>query len=204
VKEVRGVDISVLTGKTQNRQSFSHEVKVIGRGNVFEELLLEDLCEWMVISGVKGDDEVFTRYSKGVGGRSGKESRRVVSAKDLRNAVKAACVEFGFNPKNFGPKSLRKGFATHMTACGVSREDMVARAGWSLKSRVPEGHYIQAFSRGAFSAALGLDGEMAGLGPEGVRRLLPPVAVSSAPERLVGGSQLESRRGGDGQSARSR
>ena len=180
-KQVLGVDIVVLTGKNQNRSSFSQEAKVIGRGNVYEELLLEDLCEWILISGVKGEDEVFTRYWKGTGSRAKKEYRRVVTAKDLRHAIKEACVEFGFNPKNFAPKSLRKGFATDMTTCGVSREDMVARAGWSLRSRVPEGHYIRSFARGAFSAAVDLDGQVAGLGPEGTRRLLPPSgAVSGA------------------------
>ena len=179
VKQVLAVDIVVLTGKNQNRSSFSQEAKVIGRGNVYEELLLEDLCEWILISGVRSEDEVFTRYCRGVGSRSDKEYRRVVTAKDLRSAVKDACLEFGFDPKNFAPKSLRKGFATHMTACGVSREDMVARAGWSLRSRVPEGHYIRSFARGAFSAALDVDGQVAGLGPEGTRRLLPPSGAAS-------------------------
>ncbi len=179
IKLVLGVDIVVLTGKTQHRQCFSQEAKALGRGNVFEELLLEDLCEWMQMSGVRSDDEVFTRYSMGSGKRAGICHRRVVTAKDLRKAVKAACSEFGFNPKNFGPKSLRKGFATHMTASGISREDMVSRAGWSLRSRVPEGHYIQSFSRGAFSAALDEEGEMTGLGLEGTRRLLVPRAVAA-------------------------
>ena len=32
------------------------EAKRIGPGNVFEELLLEDLCEFMVVSGVKAED----------------------------------------------------------------------------------------------------------------------------------------------------
>ena len=66
----------------------------------------------MLVSGVKGDDEVFTRYSVGTAKNSNRVSRRVVTAMDLRGAIKAACMEFGFNPKNFGPKSLRKGFAT--------------------------------------------------------------------------------------------
>ena len=173
------MDIVVLTGKNQNRSSLSQEAKVIGRENVYEELFLEDLCGWILIIGVRSEDKVFTSYCRVVGSRSDKEYRRVVTAKDLRLVIKDACLESGFDPKNFAPKSLRKGFATHMTTCGVSREDMVARAGRSLRSRVPEGHYIRSFARGDFSAALDVDGQVAGLGPEGTRLLVPPSGAVS-------------------------
>ena len=179
VRQVLGVDIVVLTGKNQNRSSFSQEAKVIGRGNVYEELLQEDLCEWILIIGVRSEDEISTRYCRGVGSWSDNEYRRVITAKDLCLVIKDACLEFGFDPKNFAPKSLRKGFATHMTTCGISSEDMVARAVSSLRSRVPEGHYIRSFARGAFSAALDVDNQVAGLGPEGTRRLLPPSGAVS-------------------------
>ena len=48
-------------GKTQNSKTFARTSKTIGRGSVFEELLLEDLCEWMLVSGVLVDDENVTR-----------------------------------------------------------------------------------------------------------------------------------------------
>ena len=60
--QVVGVDIMVMTGKTQGRPSFLREAKSIGRGSAFETVLLEDILEWMVISGVLADDEFVTRY----------------------------------------------------------------------------------------------------------------------------------------------
>ena len=52
-----GVNIAVRTDKTQNRSSFSKEKKSIGRGNVWEERLLQDLCVFTCLSGVKVTDE---------------------------------------------------------------------------------------------------------------------------------------------------
>lgn len=163
-----GVDIAVRTDKTQNRSPFSKEKKSIGRGNVWEALLLEDLCVFTCLSGVKVTDEFGTRYAPGTG------TRKVVTEKDLRKAVKDAATAFKLPAINFSAKSLRSGFAIHMTSCGITREDMLSRAGWSLKSRVPEADYIRSFSRGAFGAAFDDAGSVAGLGVEGTRRMLPP------------------------------
>lgn len=166
VSQVASVDFKVLTGKMHNSASFSREVRSIGRGSVFEVLLLEDLCEWMVISRVKGKDEFVTRYAPVM------NTRKVVPRKALTDAVKAASERFGFPGAKFSAKSLRSGFASHMTSCGISREDMVARAGWSLRSRVPEQHYINSFSRGAYGAALDPEGNVAGLGVAGTWRMM--------------------------------
>ena len=65
-------------------------------------------------------------------------------------------------------------FATHMISCGVSREAMVTRGGWSRLSRVPEKHYISSFNGGAFEAAVGSEGEVMGMGLEEAWRMLPP------------------------------
>ena len=168
---VQSVDFRVLTGKMQASGSFARDTKSIGRGSAFETLLLEDLAEWMVISNVKGTDEFVARYAPVTG------TRRVVTRKDLSKAVKAAGEKFGFPASKFAAKSLRSGFATHMTSSGISREDMVARGGWSLKSRVPEQHYINSFSRGAYGAAYDTEGNVAGLGASGVWRMMPPGTV---------------------------
>ena len=53
-RDVLRVDIRVLTGKTMNKGSFSSESRVIARESVWESLLLEDLCEFTVLSGVCG------------------------------------------------------------------------------------------------------------------------------------------------------
>ena len=175
--QVQSVDFRVLTGKMHNSASFSRDVKSIGRGSAFEVLLLEDLAEWMVISMVQRKDEFVARYAPGTGARSEVWTRKVLTRQTLSNAVKAAGEHFGFPGAKFSAKSLRSGFATHMTSCGISREDMVARGGWSLKSRVPEKHYINSFSRGAYGAAYDTDGNVAGLGEAGVWRMMAPGPV---------------------------
>ena len=170
-KQVLSVDFVVVTGKTQNSKTFARTAKTIGRGSVFEELLLEDLCEWMLVSGVLVDDEFVTRYAPETG------TRKVLTAKELRTAVKAIVEKLGFPPEQFSSKSLRSGFATHMASCGITREDMLSRGGWSLKSRVPESHYINSFSRGAYGAAYDPNGSVAGLGVAGAWKMLAPGPV---------------------------
>ena len=78
--QVVGVDIMAMTGKTQGRPSFSREAKSIGRRSAFETVLLKDILEWMVISGVLADDEFVTRYFARKGGAPGPINRRVVTA----------------------------------------------------------------------------------------------------------------------------
>ena len=175
VKKVMGVDVLVPTTKTHNRSSTPLRRKSIGRGNVLEERMLEDLCEFQVISGVREDDAFCTRYAVSP---SGVIKSKTVTSKDLNKAVKRACEVFDLPSTNFSSKSLRSGFASHMTSCGISREDMMVRAGWSHKSRIPEQHYIFGFECGVFGVAMGDDGRVAGLGVDGTRRLLPPGTVS--------------------------
>jgi len=121
-----------------------------------------------MISNMKCKDEFVARYAPGT------DTHKVVTRKELANVVKAAGEKFGFPGVKFAPKSLRSGFATHMPSSGISREDMVARGGWSLRSRVPERHYIDSFSRGAYGAAYDPEGTIAGLGAQGLWRMMPP------------------------------
>ena len=96
---------------------------------MFETGLLEDILEWMVISGVKADDEFVTRYVAKRGGAPGACDRKVTTAQMVRGAVKESCVALGLPPARYSAKSLRSDFATHMTTCGISREAMVTRSG---------------------------------------------------------------------------
>ena len=162
-RDVLRVDIRVLTGKTMNKGSFSSEGRVIARESVWESLLLEDLCEFTVRSGVCGEDEFVTRYWEG--------SRKVTTAKALREAVKGAADALGLPAFRFGGKSCRSGFATHMDACGEDRVDLYRRAGWAVHSAVPEEHYIRSYAVGALSRMGEAEGE--GIGLAGLKRMLP-------------------------------
>ena len=165
VKRVVKVDVYVLTGKTINRSCFSAEPKSIGRGTAFEAQLLEDLCWFNLHSGVLGTDEFIARYWLG--------SRKVVIAKDLADELKKECALHGLPKAKFSCKSLRSGYATHMNACKVPREEMVMRGGWSEKSPVPENHYIRSFGSGALGSSVSKGGEQDGIGVAEIKRLLP-------------------------------
>ena len=95
-RDVLRVDIRVLTGKTMNKGSFSSEGRVIARESVWESLLLEDLCDFTVRSGVCGEDEFITRYWEG--------GRKVTTAKALRKAVKGAADALELPAFRFGGK----------------------------------------------------------------------------------------------------
>ena len=38
-----------------------------------------------------------------------------------------------------------------METCGVGKDELYKRCGWSVKSRVPEMHYIRSYTAGAMS-----------------------------------------------------
>ena len=156
LSNVKGVGIQVVTSKTSHRMRAPIQSWEIMRGTVHEEALLEDLCEFMVVSGVREDEPFCSRWAPD---RKGVMRRKVVTAKDLSQAVKDAARAFGLPVENFSAKSLRSGFASQMSACGVPREEFLPRGGWSIKSGVPEKHYIHQVVRGAMSTSGGGQGK---------------------------------------------
>ena len=167
---VEKMGLKVVTSKTSNRVRAPLVEWEVCRGNGFEESLLVDMCRFMVVSGVKEGDPFCSRWARS---RTGTMTRKVVTSHDLSEAVKDAGEAFGIARIHFSSKSLRSGFASHMAACGVSREQYLSRGGWSLKSRVPEKHYIHQTARGSFSTAMDGDGEVTGLGVGKVLSMLP-------------------------------
>jgi hypothetical protein len=181
---LKGVGVQVVTSKTSNRVRAPLTEWTIQRGNEFEEALVTDLGEFMVRSGVKGEDPFCSRWAAG---RRGVLQRKVVTSADLSKAVKRAAAAFGLPPANFSAKSLRSGFASHMAACGVPQEQFKARGGWSEKSRVPNDHYIHQFARGAFSVVVNEEGEQLGLDEDDVRALLPVEPMADGNEGEANG-----------------
>ena len=169
VKRVLGAEYVVLTTKTSSTTSLTKGVKKLGRGSSLETELLEDLCEFNLRSGVRGDDPFTARYCPL--GR-----RKVPTNKDLTAAIKDAVGFFGLPKANFSAKSLRSGFASLMTAVEADRQHLAERGGWSARSTVPEGHYIYTARRGAMAASV-KDGEVLGGGVEGIRKMFLPGAV---------------------------
>ena len=53
-------------------------------------------------------------------------------ARALREAIKEMIEALGLPPIRYGGKSCRSGFATHMAACGVGKEELYEREGVGL------------------------------------------------------------------------
>ena len=114
-----------------------------------DAVIMEDMLEWVLRSGVEEGDEFLTRYW--AGGPGGSSSRKVVTRKSVREAIKAACMEFGLDEKRFSTKSMRCGFASAYEACGGEDGDRNLLGGWSSSSKVPDRHYTTKKPKGAMS-----------------------------------------------------
>ena len=124
--------------------------------------LLDDLVQWVRRSGVRSFDDICTRYWKG--------SRRTVTSKDVREAIKGVCVKHGLPSKRYSTKSMRSGFATNYHLCNGDPSERNEGGGWSLSSKVPTTHYDFAAPRGALS--LGKNSE--GLSVQSMRLMAAP------------------------------
>ena len=155
---VQLVDIEKVTGKTsKGRNTSTVNVDTIMRRTPAESQVVDDLCDWVMWSGVKQNDPFFTRYDPLSG------SRKVVTRKEVTQEIKGCARRRGMPEGLFCTRSLRKGYATHSKAVGVAREDMLARGAWSDRSTVPETHYI---------SSIGAEGGLATMvtGEEGISR----------------------------------
>ena len=107
--------------------------KLIGRRSPEEAQFLEDLTDWVLRSGVRVTDRLFTRYTHNGGDVP---ARRELSARKVRDQIKASCALVGLDPAYFSSHSLRKAATTHMSAMGVSEADMRDRGNYSASSAV--------------------------------------------------------------------
>jgi len=118
VNTVEEVGIRVVTSKTSGKVRAPIKAWALRRGNEHEESLLTDLCRFMVWSGVREDEPFCSRWAAN---KKGVMMRKTVTSQDLSKAVKEAAEAFGLPAENFSAKSLRSGFASQMSACGVER-----------------------------------------------------------------------------------
>ena len=101
------------------------KAKLIGRRSVSESEFLNDLIDFTVHAGAKGDG-----YRK----RDG--SRTVLRARLVRDELKDICRRNGLPPDYFSAHSLRKGGITHMRAQGVTEDDRRDRGNYAAGSKV--------------------------------------------------------------------
>jgi hypothetical protein len=176
---ILSVDLYYLSSKTSRKvKSVVRHPKYLARRSEIEEIVLNDLLQWMLHSGVKSDDELLSRYCQ-------KDRKKTVIRKDVRTAIKITVIEMGLPPDSFSNKSLRSGFSSHVIANGMGDDELKRGGGWTANSQVPNNHYNhQMRDRGAF--ALATSGtEARPLGIPDIRRMLPLVT-----EKKVSGSGM--------------
>ena len=116
--KILSVDLYYLSSKTSGKvKSVVRHPKHLARRSAIEEIVLNDLLQWMLHSGVQCDDELLSRYcSKG--------RKKTVIRKDVRNAIKDTVLQMGLPRANFSNKSLRSGFSSHVIANGMGTDEM--------------------------------------------------------------------------------
>lgn len=168
MENILSVDLYYLSSKTSGKvKSVVRHPKHMARRSAIEEIVLNDLLQWMLHSGVKCDDELLSRYCS-------KDRKKTVIRKDVRNAIKDTELQMGLPPANFPNKSLRSGFSSHVIANGIGNDEMKRGGGWTVSSQVPNNHYThQMRDRGALALATSETGGQSLRLPE-IRRMMPP------------------------------
>ena len=124
--------------------------KIIGPRSVEESQFLDDLVEWLRLSGVRTVDRLFTRYSRGNGG---KETRKELTGRMIRDGIEESCTTEGLDPDYFLFYSLRKGATTHMMSLGVPDATVKDKGNYTHSSDVINRTYDYSFGGHGPSAA---------------------------------------------------
>jgi len=156
------VDMEYVTDKVSSSR-YVVDIKTIARRSRIESQVVDDLCHWVVYSGVLEEDEFLARYDPKTG------RRKVITRSEITKTVKMLARMYGLPEALFSSKSLRKGFATQSAATAVNSDELKQRGGWSKTSRVPEKHYI---SRVGSAGGLAQAGNGQGLSVAEMKRLV--------------------------------
>jgi hypothetical protein len=163
----------------------AHE-HLLERHTVCEEMVLEDLCLWMLRSGVLEEEDLLTRHPP-----LGDKIHGVVSLrrKEYSRVFHWLCsAVLGITPGSLSSKSVRGGYAASAYLDRMSPPEINQGGGWSYSSRTPIGYYIPSSIRAAEPQAmvpsdLHLGGWARTVGPTGVGGLTVAWTLQLAGER---------------------
>ena len=167
IGRVEKIEFSCLTSKTTRKKKVTNVVDIlkIGRSSAEEGMLLEDLCEWMLYAAPEEEDEAMCRYDP-----TNRRNRKVVTACEVKVAIKSIARSLCLPEKLFSTKSLRSGLSSHMNAMGRSDEDIHRAGGWVEGSKVVRRHYTH--KDGIVGAMASVKGERGDWGTEQVMDLV--------------------------------
>ena len=126
-------------GAMHHKRGKIHTTKLVGRRSTEEAQLLEDLFKWVVVSGIKCQDNLFSRWA--CDKRSKVWRNKKCTSQMVVSVLKETIREEGLDPALFAMHSLRKGAITQMQACSVPIEQIRARGNYSKESAVPSTTY---------------------------------------------------------------
>ncbi len=121
------------------KQSYVNNVVVnapvfIRRDSPNSSTLVDHLVAWALHNVIDGSDVFFT-CSRGIHSKG-------LTQKHIRMAIKEVATACGLDPARFGTHSLRRFFASTVSAHGGDLGEAFGRAGWSVTSKVPKKFYV--------------------------------------------------------------
>jgi hypothetical protein len=116
----------------------SHE---LARRSVHEGMVLEDLCTWVLKSGVKMGDELVTRYPSGQYAGDKGCRRAVLTQKKYAMGLAWLGVRVELEGL-FTTRFARIGFVVNGACDALCEVEIAEGGGWSTESRVPLNHYL--------------------------------------------------------------
>ena len=119
--------VNLVTSKTV-RGSFE-----VARNSACESMVLDDLCLWVIKSGVECNDELVTRYPPP--GKSGWR-RKTLTNREYQTVFRWLEREVGVPKNSFSSKSCRLAYATGGELDGLSRREINQGGGWARQSQV--------------------------------------------------------------------
>lgn len=133
--QIESVDVHIYTQKDCIKSGVVvvREPCRLLRRSIQEAQFLEDLCCWCIFSGVLESDEIVTRYFRNL--------RKVITRKEVNQALKDMATKLDLPPSRISSCSLRKGFATSAISSGLTREQACARGGWKPSSQAIDDYY---------------------------------------------------------------
>jgi hypothetical protein len=161
-----------LVGATSHKGGSLVKRKFISKTTEEEDRSLFRLWQWIKCSGVRPEDELFTRYSSNPKRKSGERvTRKVLCRSAVAAAIKKAADELGFDKDYFSTHSLRKAGRSDMSSAGVPEDQMNERGNYKEGSKVGRAVYdYSSRGHGAYSSR-GLGGPP--LNANDIRVLMP-------------------------------
>ena len=139
ISDVELIDLYFYSDKVSTNAGIvlNRNANVIARTNTKDSQLVDDIINWILNSGVNGNDELLTRYYN--------NRRKVVTRKEVTDGLQFVAELNGIPKNRINTRSLRKGYATIAALSGLSESDLKNKGNWS-SFKVANLHYTSNFN----------------------------------------------------------